>query len=725
VLEAEPATLAAQLAKARDGDTVRLAPGTYAGPIFLDKNHLTLEGAAPGVIFNGCRSVPATEFQPAPDRPGVFVWPLPAGVAEELHASAPSERPLPPWVFVDDHPLLPRRKPLVPAADAMCFAVVDNKLEICLGAPALPAAARIEVPVVRTLVSVSTGLEVTVRGIEFYRCAGAAVEVRSGFAKILDCRVTQCGAGFDLRSMALCAGNTLSLCDGDGIYAWGSVVLHGNLLVANNVGWAADSGDKERHAAIECALDSVAVQGNWILDHVPGPVSAGPQVKVFTHPQGPGILVTQGSRGSLVAGNVCARLPHAGVLVDRGSGTTVLANAIQDCAMGVVLDGARNSVVARDWLFDRGFFGWGTVNTARYAGFGLGYDAKGKPLKKPLESPRYGRQNLEGLCLWDAQDGTTTDNLVTGNLVQVSGRSVSVPLGENPTPRFLADVDAPRAPLFSNQLAANYYDRPDLDYKRPFARFGDQEMARIEDYQAASGWDVNAGYAQFTPRVLGLAPLWTIPGTALDTTTPVAGLYDPSVDTEDPEDPGWPMGWTEAGQGARCHWLAGNQAHSGRHCLEVAPKDIGDWGGWRMSVPVCPGTTMAAHLWLTTDNVAGPGGVLARLAFSDACGFPLAPTLLVGPGATPLLRKGSQPWTDVSAEAVVPEHAAWMHVELGVEQAVGTVRFDDIEVGLVKPVPPAFHRRPWLVEKPPPPPPVTKPGGGLPRPTPIWQLDRE
>jgi hypothetical protein len=289
------------------------------------------------------------------------------------------------------------------------------------------------------------------------------------------------------------------------------------------------------------------------------------------------------------------------------------------------------------------------------------------------------------------------------NLVQVSGVAVSVPLGDNDWPSATVRQQYPPISTLSNQLSENYYTRP--AQRKEFALLGRTLVKTFADYRKLTAWDAAAHIGNFTPAVLGLDALWTIPGLAVDTQTPVSILYDPSLETMSPLSSNEPLFWhgtnifanAESDTSSTIYLRDLKLAHSGNQCLSVGnvASDSATPVGWTSTaIPVKPGTTMGVNLWVAAENMqalqGGRGGVRATMRFTDATGHLVMAHALIGGDTHRELLTGTYKYTNIDGQVHVPAGAYWMTVYLGADPSTGIVRYDDIHINMRNPIPPQF-----------------------------------
>jgi hypothetical protein len=78
------------------------------------------------------------------------------------------------------------------------------------------------------------------------------------------------------------------------------------------------------------------------------------------------------------------------------------------------------------------------------------------------------------------------------------------------------------------------------------------------------------------------------------------------------------------------------------------------------------------------------------MRYLDATGNLVGEKYLIGTDDHAQLQSGSYAWSNVKAQAEAPANACWLKVELGLHPLDGLVRFDDIHINMVNPVPPSF-----------------------------------
>ncbi|HAZ63276.1 MAG TPA: hypothetical protein DCZ72_06670 [Armatimonadetes bacterium] len=386
-------------------------------------------------------------------------------------------------------------------------------------------------------------------------------------------------------------------------------------------------------------------------------------------------LTVEGSTGNQLVGN---SLLGEGLLVADGAQNTLAFNTVFDAPAAITLRDSRTNLLAGNWLLDTRFLAGAETDPAQ-----------------------------NGLALTETSQGATAANVISSNLFQVSGPAVAVSATTEPTERRAAG----QVPLLArNTIADNLWDRAD---SAPTADLVLAQMEGARDRQVATltDWDPRGVIAQTSPGALGLTTRWL--WFNLDGETLVLpNLSDPSFERTAPLNGA--IWGAEPLPGATTAVADDGDARDGRHSLEVTtdtPTD--DLVGWRAwSLPVRAGGTYGVALWVRTKQVTptGPdGGATVRLRWLDGQGQTIDEAILLGPGKLPLLRRGSQPWTDLLWQGPAPEGAAWLEVVGGLQQATGTVRLDALSVDQIAPPPPNPRRTPWprkVGEPEPPPPPA-------------------
>jgi hypothetical protein len=695
-------TIARALRRLRPGDALELTPGTYHEQIVVPCDGIRIVAKRPGVVIDGSVRVQPGAFRPARNRPGIFTWPLPEGSSTTI-----------PWIFFDDDMLICRLEPLTGDADHMCFHVdaARRRIELNINGKDIPGNASIIVPTIGPLIDVNRRSDVVIRGLHLTKSAGAAIDaIASERLSVEYCHIHRAGgAGIRGGHGAHYARNTIMLCNESAIWLGGGndeCLVEENLVVANAMTWDPRehwAGNLKQNSGCRCIY-----RQNWIMDHISGPVQVGPQKRIFTHCFATGIWPDIRCDSNAYVGNACARLPHAGLYIEHtADGNLAAYNSLQDCAMGITLRQASQNLVTRNWVFNREFFGWGQNRVGRYAAFGRGFDANGKPITQTQESAMWGRQLFEGICVWHAYDEfqeASRHNSVHANLIQVSGRAVSAPMYAYDWPDEGERQQTPPPGILTNRLDSNFYDRPDND--SDFALLGKTPVADFDTYRRESGWDCDGRTGRFSPEVIGLEPVWTLPWAALEPDVPVAILHDPKLQTRSATGIDEPLFWR--GSHPQRDWIDtppqsrwdrnNTNGHGGRGLMflqntaKVKGRAFRQTVTWTSSaIPVKPGITMAVDMWMKADNVRPVNkgtGAKVEVRFLDACGFAVGETEIVGRSSRKELLKGSYDWTRINGSAAAPDGACWMTVVMGLDPSEGKVCFDDIHIGLVDPAPP-------------------------------------
>jgi len=749
----DEAQLAAVLEKVQPGDTIRLGPGRYRSGIIVPCDNLTIEAAGPKVILDGSVEVKAVDFRPVEGRPGVYAWPLPKEMSRWYRTKAP-------WIWFGNIMLFAADDELDAVKDLMSFYINSKtrQLEVNITGKDMPKDAVFTVPVVTYLIDAENRNGLTVRGLELTRSAAHAIRNAGGRdMRVEYCHVYWCGDGIYAGDNAVVARCTTAFNNANGIQHGGdNGLVEQNLVVSTRIAW--DGLQRWAGTIKHNATSRTTFRQNWIVDSSkPGWVKAGPVKKLRIWKFSSGLWPDINCYNNNYYNNAIARMGHAGIYIEHTArGNVVMYNAVQDCSMGITIRQGGHNLVTRNWIFDREYLGWGKVDTTGYCAYGPGFDKEtGKEITTPEQHPMWGKQYLEGLCLWHAYDGmvdASMDNAIFGNLVQVSGHAVSVPFATftwetqpagKPDERGLIPVDKKKkwvaAPLpgldgheavppsrpFTNELQRNYYDRPADD--RDFAWLGDKVAPTFSDYRAQTGWDSMGKVGRFTvDETLGVEPIWTIPWAALDKETPVAILHDPTFETASVLDFRQPMFWTashmvpgyssrlpattwtpkrrqaplgrgDAVNGTRCLYLMGTTTTKKRVKGKLVKVPWTETISWTSAaIPVKPGTTMGLDFWMKGVDLkpAQKGtGAKVTVRFTDACGFDRGEVVVVGIGAHENLMSGTYDYTNVVGKAKVPEGGCWMRVVIALEPSDGILTVDDFRIGMVDPVPPSLKKR--------------------------------
>ncbi|MBD3391097.1 MAG: hypothetical protein GF418_03490 [Chitinivibrionales bacterium] len=693
-------TISRALRRAKPGDTIAVSPGIYHERVVLPCDGIRIVADKPGVVLDGATVVEGSAFRAARNRPGVFSWPLPEGSSSTI-----------PWLWYNDEMLICRLEPLTSEKDHMCFHVDTGhrRVEINVNGKKMPGAAKITIPVVGPLIEINGHREVLVRGMHLTRSAGQAIDATGSERLTVEhCLITRAG-GTGIRGghNAHYVRNTIMECNGNAIWQGDGddeSLIEENLVVANAINWDPLehwAGNLKQNGGSRCLY-----RQNWVMDHTPGPVKVGPHTRVFSHCFATGIWPDINCNNNAYMGNACARLPHAGMYIEHTADGNIAAyNCLQDCAMGITLRQAKANLVTRNWVFNREFFGWGQTHVSRYAAFGRGFDEVGKPITQAAESAMWGRQLFEGLCVWHAYDEfqeASAYNSLHANLIQVSGRAVSVPMASHSWPSADEREKAPPPGVLTNRLEGNYYDRMEGD--SDFALLAQEQISDFETYRKHTGWDANAHTGRFSPDVLGLEPIWTLPWAARHSDVPVAILHDPTLQVRSENGIDEPMFWRSShpqrdwiNTPPQARWDRNDTgAHAGRRgvlFLQSTSRSKGRPFGqtitWTSAaIPVKPGITMAVDMWAKAEDVAPVNegtGVSVVVRFLDAFGFESGRAALVNKDTRADLLAGTYDWTRVEARATAPEGACWMTVVMGLAPSDGKVCFDDIHIQLVDP----------------------------------------
>ena len=487
------------------------------------------------------------------------------------------------------------------------------------------------------------------------------------------------------------------------------------------------------------------VRHNLVIDRTPGVYKVGPQT---VDRRGKNSFAFGGIWGDLgcmynrVYGNAIVRIAHAGLYIEHTMNYSLIRyNTIQDCGLGIAFRQASGNVCRENWIFDSEALGIGKVDIDQF------------PVQNhPGETnPSWGREELDGICLWHTYiTPGTFDNIITRNLVQVSGRAISIPVPtksdervakeaarimcvEDHTPllqAIAARIDyrenAPnscQSPL-NNLLDGNYYAPSKKPRGFGFAYYLDKQIDTFEEFQKITGFEQTGKHGPFTPRDIGLQLCWTIPPmTKYD--TPVAFDYDGGAERHAPpphmagrqfyiDTNAMPYSWYRTTGGLDDSlsgvtglnrdtdirvWSQWPLCRSGIRALGVSnpknPAAIPAEGlGWRtINIPVTPKTRMRVSIHAKASNVKpveDGKGIEIFAHFCDWTGHNVQRTWLVGGGENPSLGRGSYEWTRVEQEIKVPEGVKRMTVYAGMKAGTGTVLFDDLTMGLAKPKPPVL-----------------------------------
>jgi len=438
-----------------------------------------------------------------------------------------------------------------------------------------------------------------------------------------------------------------------------------------------------------------------------------------------------------VYGNCSARVPHAGIYVEHDMNRNLIMwNVIQDSGMGITFRCSSHNIVTQNWIFDSEALGIGEVDTDMMAGWG--HEAE--------DHEWWGREILDGLCLWQTVISPgTMKNVVYKNLVQVSGRYISIPvptrLDENAIrdaarimclkddsvlrDKVAAKIDYSKAahqsyqsPL-NNDLNGNYYamNRKPSKWNAGFALYLDKQLETFEEFQKATGLEETGRAGEFTPKDIGLQICWTIPPDTKFPDRPVAFDYDGGAERNAPRPSVggkrfWadstiePYSWFRTSGELRDEatdrlrtWTKWPACRTGMRALGVVnlgkPESIPAAGkGWRtISLPVTPGTTMKVSVHAKAAEVTpaeGSQGIEVFAYFCDWTGHNAKREWLVGNGKRAELTRGTYDWTEVEQSIKVPDGVRRMTIYAGLKPATGSLLIDDLTMTLADPMPPSL-----------------------------------
>jgi nitrous oxidase accessory protein NosD len=733
--------------QAQPGDTVRVMPGVYRESVTvtrdgeLDTAAATLRfvaaGDAPAVLDGGV-AVSSAEVSKT-DVPNVFRWHAPS----PLHLAGVN-RPLQPvaWVWWEGKRLrLHDGKTPLGSGDAGAFTRHADYVLVNLGQPEWPNDQQVEVSFLGHGFSLRNVANVTVKGFELRRHAGNAIEVQGGSdCAAEDCHIVQPNLHGILveKSRAVVARRNRIFEPN----AWASNFQGQGHLVEENVFQTSGTRNERAGDAWVGVLkfnggSYLTVRHNFLADRPPSevPVAGGGVVR-NTHVFG-GIWGDIHCYDNRIYGNSVARQGHAGIYLEYlTQRATVMWNALQDNAAGISSRQSSGGVIRQNWIFDtRAVGGRETVDLDNMPSFS----------GRPLDHPEWGRERLDGICLWQTYGERPTQlHLVMDNLVQVTGRPVSVPVPsgmsdavradvanimvsdvENVKPDQRLDVDyrsvanSFRTPL-NNVVDRNLYVWSPASAFAGFAWFLDRQLESFDEYREATGFDAHGRLGAFTPADIGLRIGWTVQEGSRHPDLPLAFDHDGGAERAVPvgraafargiwldlppepyswfraagvsTDPGPPPGgraahepdWTRDAR----QWTQHPLCRDGVRGLAVRDVPVSQLQGlgWRtLCIPVSPGKTMRVRWHLkTTQVVAATSGLGIEVAavFTEWTGHRPQRVFLVGNGARPELASGTYDWTALEQDITVPEGATRLIVYGGMKPASGTLLLDDFDISM-------------------------------------------
>jgi len=287
------------------------------------------------------------------------------------------------------------------------------------------------------------------------------------------------------------------------------------------------------------------VRHNLIIDRPPSRWKVGDVDVVrspYAFPFG-GIWFDCNNVDNRVYGNCIVGSPHAGCYIEYGLSRSIYQyNTIQDCAMGITFRQSWNNTVMNNWIFDSEALGIGKVDADMFAGYGHGGE----------DHPHWGREVLDGICFWHTfVEPPSNENIVMNNLVQVSGRCVSIPVPTDISQRAIRDAARimciEDAAILEKQIAAKVdYRTVRRSYKTPlnnicdrnlyvltknrwskgFGYFLDRQVDTFDELRELTGLETSGKVGKFTPRDIGLQICWTLPPKAKQPDRPIAFDYD-------------------------------------------------------------------------------------------------------------------------------------------------------------------------------------------------------
>jgi hypothetical protein len=737
-------------AQVQPGDTVHVMPGIYAESVTIagegDLNaraepiRFIAAGDGPAVL-DGAVRVRSDDVE-ATDTPRVFRWNAPQPLLR-TSVNRP-ERPVA-WVWWNDQRLALVHGRALTSDDTYSFSRHADHVMINLGSDEWPADAEVEVALLGHGFELQNVANVTLRGFELRRHAGDSIRLNGTVGCVIeDCHVVQPNLhGIYVNASRALTTRRVRVFEPN---AWASNFKGQGHLIEENV---FQTGGTRNETAGELWVGVLKFNGgsyltvrhNFLADRAPAQVTVGDRVIDNAHVFG-GIWGDIHCYDNRIYGNSIARQGHAGIYLEYlQNRNTVMFNTIQDSAMGITMRQSAGNVVRQNWVFDTAML-WGRdeVDTSGFPDFA----------GRPADHPQWGRERLDGIAIWQTfYDRPSKHNLILDNLIQVTGRAISIPVprqmdrrmredvaqfmmrdpGEIDT-EFIADIDyrafrdSFHTPL-NNLVDRNLYVRSDERSFAGFAMYLDEEIADFDAYRQTTGFDAGGREGDFTPADIGLQVGWTVQEGSRHPDLPLAFDYDGGAERAVPVGRAvfargiWldaapePYGWfraagtsTEPGPapGGTAHepdwrndarqWVRWPLSRSGMHALAVVnageASAIPEGGvGWRTaSIPVSEGLQMNVSLHLNAEAIVPERegeGVDVAVVFSDWTGHRVRRFQLVGGDTASGLEAGTYDWTRVEATVEVPEGMTRMIVYAGMHPATGRLLIDDLEMGMVDP----------------------------------------
>jgi hypothetical protein len=644
--------------QARPGDTIHVQPGVYLESVTLagpqdaapDPAAAPIRFLASGdrpAVLEGATRLTAADIQKT-DTPRVFAWTPPRPLAR-LGVNKPAQ-PMA-WVFWNGKrlPIKTGKEPLA-TADGFHFTRADREMRLNLAADTWPADAEVLVAHRPHGFSLRNVSNITIRGFEFRHHAANAIEIDGSVGVVLEdnhiVRPNMHGIYVNQSRALVVRRNRVFE-----PHAWASNFKgQGHLIEENMFQTTGTRGEPAAEAWVGVLKFNggsyITARHNFLADRPPSETRfPDGTVRKDVHVFG-GIWGDIHCYDNRIYGNSVTRQGHTGIYLEfLTNRSTVMWNALQDNPVGISTRQSSGNVIRENWIFD---------TVSQWGRDSVDFDNMPTFRNRPLDHPEWARERLDGINLYQTANARASQhNIVVNNLVQTSGRPVSIPVPGEMTPEvrrdvaaymvidpsevpdnLVADIDYTTVARSFNSPLDNLIDRNLYNWSPArafagFAWFPDRQIDTFEEWQRASGMDAHSRVGDFKPADIGLQIGWTLQPDSRHPDLPLAFDHDGGAERSVPvgvarwargiwiDSEPEPYGWfraaaasTEPGPGqtrgrfgsdrvwtgdAR-QWTRLPLARSGFRALTIAnpsadPARIPVGGlGWRtQSIPVTPG----------------------------------------------------------------------------------------------------------------------------------------
>ncbi|HEY1111194.1 MAG TPA: carbon-nitrogen hydrolase family protein [Opitutaceae bacterium] len=143
--------------------------------------------------------------------------------------------------------------------------------------------------------------------------------------------------------------------------------------------------------------------------------------------------------------------------------------------------------------------------------------------------------------------------------------------------------------------------------------------------------------------------------------------------------------WSPRAEIAPVFSLAPTAGREGRAALQIAARNVSDFGAWRTAIPnLSPGKTYRFTAWFRPERIENPRrSVIARLEWLDAAGKPVR--FSVRPPEYPIDGAREGGWTRMESIVLAPEGIAALDVQLSLAFSTGAVTWSDVSLEEIAP----------------------------------------